>query len=107
MAGMIFAPDGRDWGVSSAVFYWVVDALAARVQNTELAERLREISQYNLGSLNVGTLPDAEQQDLVTAVRGLPSIAQAELPESSERAAVLTQIGELVALLVPREGSSR
>jgi hypothetical protein len=86
-----------------SVFYWAIDALAARVQNPDLATRLREISEYNLGSLNVGSLnvgslPDAEQHDLATAVRELPTIARAELPASSEREAVITQIGQLVSL---------
>ena len=98
MAGIVLAPDGRDWGVSSSVFYWAVNSLAARVQNPDLAARLREISEYNLGSLNVGNLPDAEQHDLTSAVRELPAIARAELPASSEREAVVTQIGELAAL---------
>jgi hypothetical protein len=98
MAGIVLTTDGRDWGVSSSAFYWAIDALAARVQNPDLATRLREISEYNLGSLNVGSLPDAEQHDLATAVRELPTIARAELPASSEREAVITQIGQLVSL---------
>jgi|SRR3954471_8412911 hypothetical protein len=99
MAGLVLAPDGRHWGVSSSVFYWTVDALAARVQTPDLAARLREISQHNLGSLNVGSLPDDQQHDLTIAVRDLPNIARAELPASPEREAVIAQIDGLAALL--------
>jgi len=98
MAGIVLAPDGRDWGVSSSVFYWAINALATRVRNPDLATRLREISEYNLGSLNVGSLPDTEQQDLTNAVRELPAIARAELPESSEREAIIIQISELARI---------
>ncbi len=101
MAGIVLAPDGRDWGVSSSVFYWAIDALSTRVQNPDLAAQLREISEYNLGSLNVGNLPDSQQQDLTTAVRKLPGVARAELPASSEREAVIVQIGDLTDLFAP------
>jgi hypothetical protein len=63
------------------------------VQNPDLAARLREISEYKLGRLIVGSLPDAEQQDPIVAVRELPAIARAELPATSEGEAAITQIG--------------
>jgi hypothetical protein len=85
MAGLVLAPDGRDWGVSFSVFYWTVDALAAGFRPPDLAARLREISQYNLGSLNVGSLPDAQQHDLTIAVRDLPNIARNAIENAGSR----------------------
>jgi len=101
MAGIVFTADGRDWANSSGVFYWVIDALADRVQDAGLAGRLREISEYNLGSLNLGQLPVAEQAELVTAIRTLPDHARRDLPESSGRDAVIAQIADLAALFAP------
>ena len=98
MAGIVFTADGRDWGISSGIFYWVIDTLADQVRDPQLAARLREISEYNLGSLNLGQLPEAEQAELAAAIRALPDIARRDLPESSGREAVIAQINTLAAL---------
>jgi hypothetical protein len=98
MAGTVFTADGRDWGISSAIFYWVIDALVDLVHSPDLAARLREISEYNLGSLDLGRLSEAEQAELAAAIRALPGVARRDLPESSGRDAVIAQITDLAAL---------
>ena len=98
MAGIVFTADGRDWGTSSGIFYWVIDTLADHVHDPELAARLREISEYNLGSLSLAKLPEPEQQELGAAIRALPDVARRELPESSGRDDVIAQISELALL---------
>jgi hypothetical protein len=98
MAGMVFTADGRDWGSSSGIFYWVIDTLVEQVHDPDLAAQLREISEYNLGSLSLATLTEAQQHDLSSAIRALPDVARRELPQSSGREAVITHISELAAL---------
>ena len=98
MAGTVFTADGRDWGISSGIFYWVIDALAEQVRDPDLADRLREISEYNLGSLSLAKFPEAQQQELASAIRGLPDTARRELPESTGRDDVIAHITELASL---------
>lgn len=98
MAGIVFISDGRNWSASSSVFYWAVDALAERARDDDLAERLREISEHNLGSLDLNHLSQDQRVELTALVRDLPAVARADLPESSEREAVIGRINELAGL---------
>ena len=99
MAGMVFVSDASDWGASSSVFYWVVEALADAVPSPELAARLREVSDFNLGSFGLADFgPDAEVE-LRAAIADLPGVADRTLPASDEREAVIAQIRELADLV--------
>lgn len=103
MAGIVFVSESSHWDVSSSVFYWAVDTLADRVASAELAERLRVISDNNLGSLRLSQLPPEQRSELVAQIGALPRVADATLPQSPERQVVVAQVQEL-ADLVAAEG---
>jgi hypothetical protein len=94
---MVFPAAGLSWGMSSGIFYWVIDTLADQVIDPALAARLREISEYNLGSLNVTSFSQAHQQELAAAIRSLPGIARRGLPGSQGHDAVVAQIDVFAA----------
>lgn len=96
---MVFVSETSDWGVSSSVFYWVVEALADAVPSPELASRLREVSEDNLGSFGLADFPPDQQAELRAAIAELPGVADRTLPASDERDAVLGQIRELADLV--------
>ncbi len=98
MAGDIYLADGRSWGARSSVFYWAIETLSEQVNDPELAAQLREISDENLGLLDVADLSPARQQDFIAAVRRLPDIARATLPQSDGRVYVIGWIDELAHL---------
>lgn len=99
MAGIVFVSESSHWDVSSSVFYWVVDTLADRVPSPALAQRLREISDNNLGSLRLSQLPPEQRSELAAQLAALPAVADATLPESSERHVVVAQVQELADLV--------
>ncbi len=101
MGGIVFVTDERRWSVSTSVFYWAIDALADLVQNQGLAAQLREVSEENLGSIDVEELSEVDRRDLGGAANRLPDVARATLPRSEEREVVIGQIERLAALLAP------
>ncbi|MCU1691320.1 MAG: hypothetical protein JWM64_411 [Frankiales bacterium] len=103
MAGDVFLRDGSAWSMRSSVFYWVIDELAGLVFSSELARTLREISEVNLGILAVEDLPPDQRADFVAAVRALPAVAAATLPQTPGRQAVIAQVQELADLVAASE----
>lgn len=99
MAGMVFVSETSDWGASSSVFYWVVEALADAVSSPELAARLREVSEENLGSFGLTDFPPDQQAELRAAIAELPGVAARTLPPSDAREAVIAQVHELANLV--------
>ncbi|GAA3619933.1 hypothetical protein GCM10022223_41000 [Kineosporia mesophila] len=97
MAGTIFLPDGRGWDARSGIFFWTLDTLAEQVQDPDLATWLQELSENNVGLLDVKQLSEAQQQDFVIAARKLPALARTVLPEAGE--SFYSQMEELAALL--------
>lgn len=95
MAGMVFVSETSDWSASSWAFSWVVDTLADRVASAELAQRLREISGFNLASFGLADFPPDQRAELVTQIQALPRVADETLPESSERAGFIAHVREL------------
>lgn len=89
---------GRRWSASSGVFYWVVDETAHRVGDESAAATLREVSEHNLGWLDVGSLEAAARRAVLDTLAGLPEVAERELPQSPARDDVLAQVRELAAL---------
>ena len=111
MSGTFFLPDGELWSASSSVFYWMVDAMAEHALIPELAARLREISDENLGSLEINDFPTSNRTELVALIRDLPSIARAELPLTEHRDAVINKVESLARALAgstpsPGEGTA-
>ena len=102
MAGGIrIREDGRFWTIRSSIFSWIVDQLAEEVADADLAAELRQISEQNLGSLDVdrGHTP-GQRQELRSALARLPQIGEAQLPETDGKAAVLAHLRELAALVL-------
>ncbi|GLY33111.1 hypothetical protein [Kineosporia sp. NBRC 101731] len=97
MAGTIFLPDGRDWDVRSGIFFWALDTLAEQVQDQDLASWLRELSENNVGLLDVKQLSKAQQQDFAISAQRLPSLARTALPEAGE--SFYDRMEELAALV--------
>lgn len=95
MAGAVFLGSGGTWTTSSGIFYWVVGTLAGLVTDPALASRLGEISEHNLGSIDLEDLDETQRGDLLAAIAALPDAAAVRLPESGGREAVLAQIAEL------------
>lgn len=104
MAGMVFVSQDRYWGTSSSVFYWVVDALAERVTDRGVAQRLREVSEFNLGSFRLADFTPDERADLVTAILAIPQVARDTLPDSAGREAFIAQVQELADLVAGSSG---
>lgn len=98
MAGALFLGPELTWSTSSGIFYWVVDTLAAVVTDETLAQRLREVSEYNLGAVDLEKLDARERAELMRAIARLTEVAERTLPESEGRAGVLAQIADLAAL---------
>lgn len=96
--GIRFRHDERFWTTRSGIFYWIVEELAEEVSDPELAAGLREISEHNLGSLDLseGYRPD-QLEELRAAIARLPQIGEARLPETDGKAGVLAQLRELHA----------
>ena len=103
MAGTVFISDKPLWSDKSSVFYWVVDTLAERVRDVELAEQLREISQHNLGSLSLHRFTADQQSELLELIGSLPQAARAELPDTPGREAIALRLTELARLATSAE----
>jgi hypothetical protein len=101
MSGDVVLPDGRAWLASSWNFYWVVETLAEKVPDQELAAHLREISEEHLGILDLGALTEAQQQEIRTTAARLPEIARTTWNQPEENEPRIRLIEELVALLTP------
>lgn len=101
MAGLVFLPDGRDWNASSSVFYWMLDTLAARAQDPALVAELREVSDNNLGALDLEDMPPARLAELTALIDQLPAIGTAELPDTPARPVIVEQFVELAQMLAP------
>lgn len=91
------------WTASYAVFDWVVDAVADRVSDAEVASALRVITDNNLGYLDPADL-GAGEAEVLLVLRGIREIADRELPPSPRRAEVVAHIGEIAALVTDRSG---
>ncbi|WP_258724661.1 hypothetical protein [Cellulomonas sp. NS3] len=99
MAGIVFVSGSSHWDVSSSVFCWAVDTLADRVASADLVERLRTISDDNLGSLRLSELTPEQRSELVAHIGALPRVADETLPPSPERHVVVAQLQELADLV--------
>ena len=82
----------------SSIFYWVLDAAADRVADGGAAAVLREVSEHNLGWLDVDDLPTSVRKALLHTLAELPDVARRELPSSPARQHVISQIQELAVL---------
>ena len=82
----------------SSIFYWVVDAAADRVADGGAAAVLREVSEHNLGWLDIDDLPTSARKALLHTLVELPDVARRELPSSPARQHVISQVEELAAL---------
>lgn len=89
---------GRRWTAPSSIFYWVVDTAADRVTDPETVHVLREVSDLNLGWLDLDGLPPTARRSLLEVLVGLRSVARVELPASPARADVLRQVQELAGI---------
>ena len=98
MAGMIFLADGRDWSASSSIFYWLLDTLAERAGDTKLADRLREISENNLGSIDLSSLDDVDVKEFIELAIGAPQFAREDLPDTPHRDAIVSLIESLASM---------
>lgn len=106
MSGTFFLPDGQLWSASSSVFYWMVDTMAEHAASAELAARLREISEANLGSVEFDDFPEPARTELIGLVQGLPAFARAELPATEHRGAVIAKVESLVEDLAAAEDTT-
>ena len=82
----------------SSIFYWVVDAAADRVPDGGAAAVLREVSEHNLGWLDVDDLPTSARKALLHTLAALPDVARRELPSSPARQHVISRVQELAVL---------
>lgn len=101
MAGMIRFGTAT-WTASYGLFDWVVDALADRVGDPAVAARLREITENNLGYLDLSDLSDLGEPGVAAVlalVPDLPEVADRELPASPEREEVVQHVRDLAALV--------
>lgn len=96
----------RRWTAPSSIFYWVVDTAADRVPDLETVDVLREVSDLNLGWLDLDGVPPTARRSLLEVLVGLPSVAQVELPASPARADVLRQVQELARIAAEDLASS-
>ena len=69
----------------SSIVYWVVDAAADRVADGGAAAVLREVSEHNLGWLDIDDLPTSARKALLHTLVELPDVARRELPSSPAR----------------------
>jgi len=99
MAGMIRV-GSRTWSASYGLFDWVVDALADRVSDPLVSAVLREISGNGLGYLDPSDLGESGDAEVRALIRGLPEVADRELPASPGRKDVVQHVRQL-ATLVP------
>lgn len=103
MAGGVFTPDDRYWAASSSLFYWVVETLATKTSRPKLVSDLTVISEAHLGMLVLANYSGAEQEELITLIRGLPEVARQELPLFKGRENFIGYIEELASMLDPAE----
>jgi hypothetical protein len=89
---------GQRWSAPSGVFYWVVDEAAERVDDPGAAAVLREVSEHNLGWLDVTGLDPRARRAVLDALLRLPEVAERDLPRSPARDDVIAQVRELAAL---------
>lgn len=99
MAGLVFLPDGREWNASSSVFYWALDALAQRAEHPGLVRGLREVADNNLGALDLEVMPADQLAELTGLAQRLPEVGRTELPDTSARDEIVSQLAELAELL--------
>ena len=104
MAGTIFLLDDRGWSNRSSVFYWVMDTMADHTENSDLSSRLQEISEFNLGSLDLASLSEAELEDFVSLAREMPRFARDELPDTPYRDAFVEHIVDFAQTIASDSG---
>ncbi|MBT0772223.1 hypothetical protein KIH74_24980 [Kineosporia sp. J2-2] len=97
MAGSVFLSAELSWDVSSWDFYWAVETLAGLVRGQDLANHLREISEYHLGILDVSQLSEDQRRDLARSAAGLPGLAREVMTDTAR----IARIEELAALFPP------
>lgn len=97
MIGGIRVRAGERWSTSLGVFSWIIDQLAEEVSDEELAAELREISEHDLGTLDLGRVyPSHRREELCSVIARLPQIAEVELPDTDGKSGVLLPLHELV-----------
>ena len=96
MSGTIQVSAGRGWSVSTGLFCWVVDTLAAETP-PELATSLRESCAAHPWRLDLEDFPPEQRTALCSALRALPALARERLPRSASRAAAITAIDDMCA----------
>jgi hypothetical protein len=92
MAGYFRTIDGPGWSIRSSVFYWIMDTMAEHSLSAELSARLREISEFNLGLINLAELSPAELDEFTSLAQRAPQIARDELPDTPHRDAFVSHI---------------
>ncbi len=106
MAGLVLLPDGREWNASSSVFYWTLEALAQRAEHPGLVRGLREVADNNLGALDLEEMPADQLAELVRLAQRLPDVGRTELPDTSAREEIVSQLTELAELLAEGRGQA-
>lgn len=69
MADSILLSEDYTWTASFGVFELVLELLAARVEDRETRERLRDVLDHQLGALDVRDLPAAGREQVLRAIR--------------------------------------
>jgi len=103
MAGTIEVGPGLRWSAATWVFDFVLRAIAAEVNDRQLAGDLIGIQDENLGWLSLVDLPEADRAQVERVVRdSLITRVERDLPDHvRNRADVVGHIRRLVALLAP------
>lgn len=100
MAGTVKSPEGQLWTAASWLFDWVVREVASELSDRELAARLQDIADNNLGWLGLAEFTDEQTKQILEVIRSslLPA-AQRGLPqEIKDRDRALEHIQTLVDL---------
>ncbi|MFK0158757.1 hypothetical protein ACIQVL_44245 [Streptomyces sp. NPDC090499] len=101
MAGMVDLSGRGYWTGPSWLFDWVVSGIAELVESGELATRLREIVELNLGLLDLGDFEDRASQEIldILASRILPVAEERLILRSGfDRESAIGQVRNLAAL---------
>jgi hypothetical protein len=92
--GTIQVSAGRGWSVSSGLFGWVVDTVAAEAP-PEVAATVRDSCARHPGRLDLADFPPEQRTALRGVLRALPLLARERLPRTPARSAVIAMIDDL------------
>lgn len=98
MAGLIIFSEDEDWSAPGWMFYWVIDFISQNTKNTTVATYFKEISDENLGSVDLTELNLDERREVIDLIRTSLSHAAEDLLARRDRKGDLEIIDELTKI---------